>query len=120
MQAEERGDTFNFDRLNGGEMNSLCDAASARHWTADAKYFIRKEWASLTNSHEIVVICDVAYGNIPQPSFWNLHRRTFRHAIGYSDGKSALLTPAQFKDLDLGQFAELPGSQSTVGTNHSE
>jgi len=120
MLADDRSDTFKFDGLNDEQMNSLRDAASGRHWTPNAKYLVRKEWVSSTNSHEIVVICDVAYGNIPQPSFWNLHRRTLRHAAGYSDGKSALLTPAQFKDLNLAGFVELPDLQSTVGTNHFE
>src|SRR5712671_6825302 len=42
-------------------------------WTAGAKYLLLTEkFECSTSNREIIVVCDKAYGNIPQPSLWNL------------------------------------------------
>ena len=116
--ADEMDNKFDFYRLNEEQVKSLSDAALTRHWTPNAKYLLRKGPVSLgTNTHEVVVVCDTAYGNVPQPSIWNLHRRTLRHAVCYSDGTSGWLTPSQYKDLNQAQFFELPETQPKGGTN---
>jgi hypothetical protein len=48
------------------------------------------------------------YGNVAQPTFWNLHRQNIAHAVGYADGTTALISLEQFAALDKSEYFEPP------------
>jgi hypothetical protein len=53
---------------------------------------------------DVVIVCKTAFGNVPQPflnlPFW----RNWAHAVGYSNGESELISPAEYARLDLSGF----------------
>jgi hypothetical protein len=55
-------------------------------------------WSAATN-REIVIVCQRRYDNVPTPAPWNLFHNTPAHAVGYSDGTTALISPAEFDSL---------------------
>lgn len=70
-----------------------------------ATYSIRHPDSTFrAGDRDVVIICDVEFDNVPQPTIWNLYRRTPSHAVGYADGSSALITPAQYRKLDRSNF----------------
>lgn len=104
--SEDSGDTFDFKHLpkNYHDQSDHVD----RFWTPDAKYLLNTgPIRTGSGTHTIVVVCDTPYGNVPQPSIWNLHRRTLRHAASYSDSSIGWLTPAEFAALNKSNFFEL-------------
>lgn len=103
----EGSDSNNVFDIEHASKETQTDIARAERdfWTSGAKYLVRiGPIHTGHDTHEIVVVCDTAYGNVPQPSIWNLHRRTLRHAVGYSDGSIGWLTPAEFSDLNRSNF----------------
>ncbi len=55
-------------------------------------------WSAATN-REIVILCQRLYDNVPTPAPWNLFHNTPAHAVGYSDGTTGLISPAEFDSL---------------------
>jgi hypothetical protein len=75
-------------------------------WTRSARYLVTTNVVDEAASPpQIVVVCDRPYDNVPQPTIWNLHRRNPAHAVGYSDGSTGLLTPAEFGALNKAGLA---------------
>jgi hypothetical protein len=56
------------------------------------------DWGTATN-REIVIVCLREYDNVPVPAPWNLLYRNPAHAVGYSDGTTGLISPAEFANL---------------------
>ena len=100
------------------DINSLSEVArqgfvkgTQSHWNRTAKFLIlRGPTDVLRKDRQVFVICDTAYGNVPQRTFWNLHLQNIAHAVGYADGTTALISPEQFAALDKSGFFELPAA----------
>jgi hypothetical protein len=116
-----------FDRLGGGANGPAFDLVQldavdqtnfvftvANHWTPDAGYWLRTNFPNNPAAKQIVVVCDRAYDNVPQPTVWNLYHRNPAHAVGYSDGTTGLITPVEFSGLDRSGFVSL----TALATNH--
>ena len=118
VAAGDSGDIFDFTKLSEQQRMELAYADD--FWTPDAKYLLDGGPMKMgPGTHELLVVCDTPYGNVPQPTFWNLHRSTLRHAAGYSDGSVGWLTESQFAELKKSNFVELKFKTSSVdnGTN---
>jgi hypothetical protein len=48
-----------------------------------------------------VVLCLREFANIPRPTIWNFYHKNPAHAVGYSDGTSGLISPAECTTLNL-------------------
>jgi hypothetical protein len=105
--AGDSNDIVDLNRVTPKNQEQLA-RMTATIWTPDAKYFLRKGQIHCgRGTHEIIVVCDMLYGNVPLPTIWNLHHRNFRHAAGYSDGTAGWLTTAEFGALDKSGVFEL-------------
>jgi len=116
--SDAGNDIFDYKKLPRQQQNEFTEVD--RFWTPDAKYLLRTGPVPVGHgTHEIIVVCDTPFGNVPQPTFWNLHYRTLRHAAGYSNGSVGWLTPTEFAQLDKSNFVELKPSSKSVadGTN---
>lgn len=85
------------------------------HWIGGAGFLVRSNLASTNMSPRVVIVCEKSFDNVPQPTLWNFYRKNPAHAIGYSDGSTGLISPAEFKTLDLTGFVSL----SNLATNNS-
>ena len=104
VEGSDSNDVLNFEHISNDTQNQLAHT-ERDFWTSGAKYLLRRGLIHTGHgTHEIVVVCDTPYGNVPQPSIWNLHRRTLRHAVGYSDGSIGWLTLAEFAQLNRSNF----------------
>lgn len=63
-------------------------------------------WSAATN-RELVVVCVRQYDNVPTPAPWNLFYHRPAHAVGYSDGTTGLISPAEFDSLFIYGFTSL-------------
>jgi hypothetical protein len=63
-------------------------------------------WSTATN-REIVILSQRQFDNVPTPAPWNLFRRNPAHAVGYSDGTTGLISPAEFDSLVIDGLASL-------------
>jgi hypothetical protein len=59
-----------------------------------------------------VIVCGKEFDNVPA-SFWTFHRKNPAGAVGYSDGTTGLISPAQFTNLNLNGFVFI----SSLATN---
>lgn len=112
------GNTFDYTKLSKQQQDGL--SGTDYMWTGDARYLIRiGSVRTGHDTHEIIVVCDTAFGNVPQPTIWNLHHESLRHAVGYSDGSVGWLTPVEFAALNRSNFVELPPRPKPIaqGTN---
>lgn len=121
VEASDSDEVFNFEHISQDTRSDLA-RLSSNMWTAGAKYLLRSgQIHTGEGTHEIVVVCDTPYDNVPQPTIWNLHRRTLRHAAGYSDGSIGWLTPAEFAGLSKSNFFEfkytVPSSKQGTNSN---
>lgn len=57
-----------------------------------------------STNRALVIVCTRKFDNIPQPMIWNLFHKTPAHAVGYSDGEVALISPDDFAKLNLDGF----------------
>ena len=65
-------------------------------------YWIRKD-ITLSETGPIV-ICAQCFGNVPQPSIWNLYHRNPSFAAGFLGGHSRLLNMAEYNSVDFSGF----------------
>jgi len=91
------------------------------HWIPDATLLVKFGNIKMksTQRREIIAVCDKAYDNVPQPTFWNGYRKTPAHAVAYSDGRTELISPADFKSLNLAGFVDARALTSTNSTSRS-
>lgn len=76
-------------------------------WGFGANFWIRTNfhWTGVSNS-EVVIVCESEFDNVPKSS-WSFDRKYPAHAVGYSDGKSGLISPSQFTNLSMVGFVSL-------------
>ncbi|MEK7781133.1 MAG: hypothetical protein AAB370_06500 [Verrucomicrobiota bacterium] len=77
------------------------------HWTGEAQYWVRTNRWDLTSRTQMVVFCEKAFANVPQPTFFNFYKRNPAYAVGFADGTAQLISPADFAQLDKSDFAPL-------------
>lgn len=110
IEAEDSHGVFDYNSLSTEAQMEFVKATYS-HWNPTAKFLIRRGATDIRKKdREIFVICDTAYGNVPQPTFWNLHRQNIAHAVGYADGTTALIPPEKYTALDKSQFFEVPAA----------
>ena len=114
LARNTNGIGFDLAQFDAVDQTNLFLTVASR-WTSDAGYWLRTNGFSNTAARQIVVVCDRAYDNVPQPAVWNLYRGNPAHAVGYSDGTTGLITPAEFSGLDRRGFMSL----TALATNHS-
>jgi len=108
IEAERNHSNFDYISLPAAAQQEFVKGTQS-HWNPNARFLIRRGATDLQKKgREIFVICDTAYGNVPQPTFWNLHHQNIAHAVGYIDGTTALITPKEYASLDKSQFFALP------------
>jgi hypothetical protein len=111
--SSDASDTFNLQALQTEERAEISRFADY-HWTTGAHYLLRTNFVLHATPRQIIVVCEHRYSNVPQPNFWNLHRKTPAHAVAYSDGSTGLISPAEFKKLDLSGFLDIARLKSNV------
>jgi hypothetical protein len=105
-----------FDVSEFGEAEKSEVAKLAKnHWIGGKDFLVRPNFASTNTSRTVVIVCEKSFDNVPQPTLWNFYRKNPAHAIGYSDGSTGLISPAEFAALDLTGFVSL----SNLATNNS-
>ena len=110
IEAEDNHGVFDYNSLSAEAQQEFVKATQS-NWIPTARFLIRRGATEMRQKdREILVICDTAYGNVPQPTFWNLHRQNMAHAVGYADGTTALISPQQFAALDKSEFLALPAA----------
>lgn len=62
-------------------------------------------WAGASN-REVIIVCESEFDNVSK-SFWSLGQKYPAHAVGYSDGKSGLISPGEFTNLSMNSFVSL-------------
>lgn len=77
------------------------------HWTGVAQYWVRTNGWDSRNHTQIVVFCEKAFGNVPQPTLGNLYTRNPAHAVGFANGTAGLISPGAFAQIDKNDFASL-------------
>jgi hypothetical protein len=84
----------------------------------DHDFLIRTNflWGTATN-RELVIICERRYDNVPTPAPWNLFHRTPAHAVGYSDGTTGLISPAELDSLFIYGFTSLWSLATNADSN---
>ena len=76
------------------------------HWTGDASFLIKKQLKLSPDSDEIIAFCDTNFDNVPQPTIYNLYKRTPRYAVTLANGKTKLIAPEEFAKIDHSQFVK--------------
>jgi len=104
--------TNEFNLLELAPTNKAIAANAAQsHWIPNANFLIKTNIDFKNPGNELAIVCATVFDNIPQPTFWNGHRKTPAHAVGYLDGRTELISPKDFKVLDLSSFV----SATTLG-----
>jgi hypothetical protein len=88
------------------------------HWISNARFLVTT--ASIKVGPDagkcVLIVCDTPYSNVPQRRFV---RAPATHAVGYSDGTTGLISPAEFEKLDKSSFVLLdvlfPNAIETTG-----
>ena len=62
-------------------------------------YWVLKELDS--SETRPVIICAQCFGNVPQPTIWNLHRSNPAFAAGFLNGENRLLSIPEFNSIDF-------------------
>ena len=100
------GAMFDLARLEADDQTNLFRVVTS-HWSPGAGYWLRTNRLEDKAVKQVVVVCDVCYSNVPQPTIWNFYRQNPAHAVGYLDGTVGLISPAEFKELDRQSFISL-------------
>lgn len=75
---------------------------------------------TVASKREILAICDTAFSNVPQPTFWNGFKKTPGHAVAYGDGTTGLVSEREFNQMTFSEFVDvdsLTGSVSNPTTS---
>ena len=97
---------FRFDDLE--ETDRMWVAKLAKSSRTEGKDFlVSTNFAIPQTGRVLVIVCEQAFDNVPQPAIWNLYRRNPAHAVGYSDGNCGLISPVEYAALDLTGFVSL-------------
>jgi hypothetical protein len=79
---------------------------SKNPWIAGSKLYVRTNVVFNSQPRQLMVVCDTIYDNVPQPTIWNAYRKNPAHAVAYSDCSVGLISPEEFKKLNLTEFIE--------------
>ena len=60
-----------------------------------------------------VVVCGQSFGNVPQPTIWNLYRKNPGFAVAYLDGRARVMNVAEFNDFDFSGYTYIHENNST-------
>jgi hypothetical protein len=76
------------------------------YWIPGARFLVSTApWSEQEpGPRRIIIVCDTPYRNVPQR--W-IGSSPPAHAVGYSDGSTGLISPAEFAALDRSLFAFL-------------
>jgi hypothetical protein len=76
------------------------------HWVASARFLVSTALVTreTLSRPQVIIVCDTAYRNVPRRRFF---KASPAHAVGYSDGTTALISPAEFNKLIKGSFVPL-------------
>jgi len=78
------------------------------------EYLIKTNCNTAKTNREIVIVCEKSFDyDKANTSFWNLFKRNYAYAVGYSDGSAGIISPTEFTNLDSREFANL----SQIATN---
>ena len=92
--------------LDSSDQTILFHVVSS-YWTPDAGYWVRTNHLGESPQKKITVVCDVVYDNVPLPTLWNFYHRNPAHAVGFSDGTTGLISPADYARMDRTNFLNL-------------
>ncbi len=76
------------------------------HWIPRARFLVSTNLLTTNDlkARRILIVCDQSFRNVPQR--WT-GTAPATHAVGYSDGSAALISPVEFNALDRSSFAYL-------------
>ena len=78
------------------------------------EYLNKTNCNTAKTNREIVIVCEKSFDyNKANTLFWNLFKRNYAYAVGYSDGSAGIISPTEFTNLDLRGFTSL----SQIATN---
>jgi len=85
---------------------ALISQKATSHWLPHAHFLVAKQPVTLSDAHthRLIVVCDTPYRNVPEK--W-IGSAPPTHAAGYADGKTALISEAEFMALDRSSFIAL-------------
>lgn len=112
IQAEERPGPVRVETLPQ-ETREEFRRRGKNHWIPGANFLLRRDISAGGESNPVIAVCDHEYDNVPQPTIWNLHRKNPAHAVAFYDGRTALISPAQFAQMDLDPFVNLASLPET-------
>jgi hypothetical protein len=104
--AESSGESISATNLSPQYRDELGRRVARNHWVPGARFLVNTAPvtdAALTQ-HQVVIVCDTPYSNVPQRRFI---KAPPTHAVGYSDGSIALISPAEFNKLNKASFVPL-------------
>jgi hypothetical protein len=112
LASDEKTEKFEIGKIDKQYLQML----ARHHWgICGSDLLVRTNFStSKVNNHELVIICTEPFGNIPQPTIWNFYHQTPAHAVGYADGKVDLISPAEFKNLNLSGFVSVSNLVASV------
>jgi hypothetical protein len=82
-------------------------ALAMNHWTHEVQYWVQTNAVPFRSCTQVVVFCEQAFDNVPQPTLFNLYKRTPAHAVGFADGSTRLISPVDFLQVNKEGFAPL-------------
>jgi hypothetical protein len=90
---------FDFSRLSDDAKAQAIDYAYYNDFWIKTNFV----WGTSSN-REIVFVCPREFDNVHKSGFWNAFWRNPAHVVGYSDGRTGLISPEQFTNLNLSGF----------------
>jgi len=80
-------------------------------------YWVRK--VVDPGSPDPVIVCAQEFGNVPRPGIGNFYKRNPGHAAGYLNGKSRIISPAEYEALNLDAYFLVKKSDLLDDSNQS-
>jgi hypothetical protein len=103
-QPDDGQSPFSFQGMNPEDRDDVLKLPG-KNWI-EALLLARTEGIRIdaAGPRQVVIVCDQAYGNVPQRRFGS---SPMMHAVGYSPGETGLITPEEYAALDLSGFVDL-------------
>ncbi len=99
------GEAFRYGHVDPGTRERLA-ALGDSPFTRSARFLIKADEFRIDSARpgQVVLVCDRPYDNVPDYFLW---RSPMAHAVGYSTGKTGLISPEEFSRLDLNGFVDV-------------
>ena len=117
MKMLDSAGDFKLGDFTGEEREEVLRLAD-NHWNRGSHLLLKRIVHEKEDPKQIIVVCDTAYNNVPQPTIWNLYSKNPAHAVAYADRTTGLITPKQFRELDLKEFMDAHELVVSVATNN--